>query len=131
MIGTDRSVRVRRRAAAQVAVSIKRDDWIRYSDFPEHSLHSRIAHDRTDWSKRNRALLFVLRFRTFFYRQRFHAAQWGRNIELHYRHHAAILSPDERLLWIAGLWTLGEQVRECAKTKQRQKDAGQGDKQTD
>ena len=60
MIGTDRSVRVRRRAAAQIAVSIEADDWHWYSDFPKHSLDSRIAHNRTDWSKRNRALLLVL-----------------------------------------------------------------------
>ena len=60
MIGTDRSVGVGRRAAAQVAVSIETDDRRRYSNFAEHPLHNRIGHDRADRSERNRALLFVL-----------------------------------------------------------------------
>ena len=61
MIGTDRSVRVRRRAAAQrLLISIKADDWTGIPILPEHSLHSRIAHNWTDWSERNRPLLFVL-----------------------------------------------------------------------
>src|SRR5262249_5856250 len=101
VIWTDLSVRVRRRAAAQVAVSIKADDGVRYSEGAEYPLHSRIGHNRTKRCSENRALLLILAQRTFVPRQWLHASQRRRDIELHYLHDAAILSVDHRLL--AGL----------------------------
>jgi hypothetical protein len=103
MIGTHGTVRIWWSAtAAKVRISIKADDWNRYSDFAKHSLHSRIAHNWTDWSEGDRTLLFVLGFHTCFHRQRFHAAQRRRDVELHYRHHTKILGAHNGL-WIARL----------------------------
>ena len=97
VIGTDLSVRVRRRTAAEIAVSIERNDRTRYSDLAEHPLHSLIRDNGTDRSERNRALLLVLAQRTLLYRQRYHVAQRRRNVVLHHLQDAAILGLNNRL----------------------------------
>ena len=66
MIETDRSIGVRGRATAQVAVPIETDNRSRYSDFAKHSLHNGVGHDRTKGRQvRQDIAVFVLAQRAF------------------------------------------------------------------
>src|SRR5689334_13501926 len=91
MIGTNRSVRVRRRAATKIALSVERNDGGRYSKFAEHSLNSGIRHNRAKRCSENGALVLVLAQGTLLLAERGDAAQRRRNIELHHGQDAAIL----------------------------------------
>ncbi|PYK15001.1 MAG: hypothetical protein DME64_08535 [Verrucomicrobia bacterium] len=117
VIRTHCSVGIGWRAAAKVAVAVKTDDGSRYAYLTEHSLHNWIANDRTDRPERNGALLLVLAQCTPLWKQRFHAAQGGRDIELHHRHHAAILGTDERLRILCRRSGLRRGFAKCKKHK--------------
>ena len=97
MNGANRSVGIGRITAAQVGRAIKTDDWTRYSNLAEHSLHNLVRQHRTDRSARNGPLFLELRFRALRPRNRFHVAQWLRDVELHYLHKAAISGAEDRL----------------------------------
>src|SRR5262245_56634910 len=100
VIGTDRSIWIGRSATTtKVARSVKANDRCGYSNFAEHPLHYRIANNWTNRFNWNRALLFVFTQLKLPGAYRLDAAQWRRDIELHNRHHAAILGANDRLLW--------------------------------
>src|SRR5262249_23847487 len=121
MIRAYRAIGVWRRAAAQVAVSIKADNRSWYPKGTHHPLDSRIGYNLTKRRSEHRPLV-VVALRTFFPRQLLHAAQRRRDVEPHHRHHATILGAHNGL-WIAGLaggsaWLRKQSQRDGPETKQ-------------
>ena len=91
MIGPDRSVGVRRRAAAQVAVSIEVMIGLGIPILPSTRCTAVSGTTGPTGPAESAPALRSRAFVHFFHRQRLHAAQRRRNIELHYRHDAKIL----------------------------------------
>src|SRR6185369_12049930 len=109
----------------EVAVPIEADDWLRYSDTAHHPLDHWILNDSANGPERNRAFLLVLAQCASLWKQRLDGAQWRRDIELHHRHHTAILGANERLRILCRrprlrrcLAKCKEHERECGKAQQ-------------
>src|SRR4029077_18699045 len=117
IVGTDGSIRIGRRAAAEVAVTVKADDGSGDSNLAEHSLHHRVPNDSADGPERNRALFLVLTLGTCLCNERLDAAQWRRDIELHHRHYAAVLGPDKWLRILCPRSGLRRGFAKCKKHK--------------
>ena len=98
MVWTDRPIGVRWYHAADIRRTIKTDDWRRYPNLAEQSLHNWVGHDRTKRRQvRHDIAVFVLAQGTLLCRQRLHITQGRRDIEVHDRQDATKLGLHNRM----------------------------------